>query len=64
MNKHTTNEAYVEDLYLTFLGRKPDVNGKNAWVDKLNSGSSRQEIMTGFADSKEFKNIMAEYGLK
>lgn len=63
LNKNMNNNDYVECLYETFLGRASDAQGKADWVRQLNSGKSRDEVMKGFAYSREFKNIMAEYGL-
>ncbi len=62
--RHTTNEAYVDILYGTFLGRTPDTKGKEEWVSQLNNGVSRDQILAGFAYSKEFAMIMADYGLQ
>lgn len=63
LNKNMNNNDYVECLYETFLGRASDAQGRAYWVGQLNSGKSRDEVMEGFAYSREFKNIMAEYGL-
>ena len=63
LNKHTSNEEFVEILYETFLGRASESAGKADWVDRLASGTSRDEVMRGFAYSMEFRNIMARYGL-
>lgn len=63
LNKNMSNNDYVECLYETFLGRASDAQGKADWIRQLNSGKSRDEVMKGFAYSREFKNIMAEYGL-
>ena len=63
IKKNTTNEQYVTILYRTFLGREPDTGGFNNWVAKLNSGTSRDTVLNGFAYSAEFANIMAGYGI-
>ena len=63
-NKNTTNDQYVTILYKTFFGRNPDTGGYNNWMNKLNSGTSRDTVLMGFANSKEFANIMAKYGIK
>ena len=64
MNKHTTNDQYVRTLYRTFLGREADTGGYNDWMNKLRTGTSRDIVMKGFANSTEFANIMAKYGIK
>ena len=63
LNKGTSNSEFVEILYRTFLDRPSEASGKAYWVGKLNSGVSRDEVMSGFAYSQEFYNIMAKYGL-
>ena len=64
IKKNTTNEQYVTILYKTFLGREPDTGGFNNWVNKLKSGTSRDTVMMGFANSTEFAKIMESYGIK
>lgn len=63
LNKNLSNEDFVKVLYPTFLGRQYDSAGLNDWVNALNSGKSRDEVIAGFANSKEFGEIMASYGL-
>lgn len=63
MRKNLSNEEYVKVLYRTFLGREYDQAGLNAWVNQLNNGVSRQEVLHGFSRSAEFARIMAQYGL-
>ncbi|MBR3356622.1 MAG: DUF4214 domain-containing protein [Solobacterium sp.] len=64
LNKKTTDEEYVTILYRTFLGREPEPEGFNDWVNRLKSGMSRDEVMMGFANSKEFDAIMKECGIE
>lgn len=58
-----SNEEYVTILYRTFLDRDPDSQGLKHWMGMLNHGSSRLEVMQGFAYSPEFQNLAASYGL-
>lgn len=58
------NDAdYVETLYVTFLGRASDSNGKNFWINNLRSGMDRNTVLEGFSKSVEFAEILAGYGL-
>ncbi|GEM_PF-3403508 len=63
IKKNTSNDEYVTSLYWTFLGRKPDKGGYTDWMNKLSNGTSRDEILHGFAYSPEFAKIMASYGI-
>lgn len=63
LNMRLNNEEFVKVLYRTFLGREYDERGLRDWINALNSGKSRDEVIAGFANSKEFREIMASYGL-
>lgn len=50
-----SDRAFVELIYSNVLGRDPDGNGFEFWVDELASGTrSRSEVMIGFSESDEF----------
>lgn len=57
------NETYATMLYRTMMGREPDTAGLNDWVNRLQSGTSRESVYDGFADSVEFAAIVNSYGL-
>ncbi|MCQ2534556.1 MAG: DUF4214 domain-containing protein [Clostridia bacterium] len=61
INKNTSNEVFVEDLYLMCFGRKPDAEGYNYWMDKLSNGETRESVYAGFANSLEFYNLCSDY---
>ena len=61
--KNYSNAEYVKRLYQVFLNRSADSAGLNSWVKKLQSGTSRLEVMNGFAGSQEFINICKKYGI-
>lgn len=63
LNKHTSNDQFVKTLYRTFLDREAEKSGYNYWMKKLNAGVDRDEIIYGFAYSKEFAGIMATFGV-
>ena len=60
--KNLDNAEFVKVLYRTFLGREFDSAGLEHLIGKLASGVSREQIAAGFANSKEFSEIMASYG--
>ena len=62
-SKKHSNEKFVDYMYEAFFGRAADAAGKANWVRQLNAGKSRQEIFNGFADSAEFSNLCAKYGI-
>lgn len=64
LNKNTTDEEFVKILYRTFLNREYDEEGLHYWIGRLSSGESRDTVIAGFADSREFADFMAKYGLK
>lgn len=63
INQARSNEEYVEMLYNLCLGRDSEETGKADWVNRLNQGTSRETVYWGFANSAEFENIIAGYGL-
>lgn len=61
--KNLSNEDFVAKLYEGILGREADAAGLKAWVKVLEGGKSREHVFAGFVDSKEFTELLAEYGL-
>jgi hypothetical protein len=53
-SRNRNNTEYVEDLYNAILRRGADPAGFQAWVNNLNSGMSRQDVLKFFTDSTEF----------
>ena len=62
--KNLSDEEYIRTLYRVFMDREADGDGLNAWLKVLRNGQSREHVFNGFADSNEFKEICAEYGIK
>lgn len=63
-DKNLNDEEYVKTLYRTFMGREAEETGLSGWLNCLQvQGWSRDEVLMQFADSQEFKDIMAQYGL-
>ena len=63
LNKNLSNEDYVQVLYQTFFDRESDQTGFDYWINQLEKGVSRDEVIRGFADSQEFSNLKKSYGL-
>jgi Uncharacterized protein with SCP/PR1 domains len=62
-NKNTTNLAYLDTLYRTYMGRQGDTEGLRYWENQLKSGVSRQIVAKRFGNSAEFRQILKSYGL-
>ena len=63
ISRNTSNEQYVTDLYSMFFGRAKDDAGFKYWVGLLESGSTREEVFAGFANSQEFSFLCQDYGV-
>ena len=63
LNKKTANGTFVKTLYRAFMDRESDAGGYKYWMNKLQAGTSRDEVISGFANSTEFKNIMKTFGV-
>ena len=62
-NMNLSDAEFVKMLYRLYLGREAEQNGLNHWVAKLSSGTSRQDLVSTFALSQEFSNIVKSFGL-
>ncbi len=58
-----SDEEYVKNLYLAFMGREYDRGGLDYWLGILKSGKTRDYVFRGFAYSPEFKDICNSYGI-
>jgi Domain of unknown function (DUF4214) len=47
---------FVTLLYNNVLHRDPDLPGLASWTSSINSGSTRERVVTGFSESAEFIN--------
>ncbi len=51
---HLDNVAFIDLVYRQVLGRAPDSAGLAHWALVLSQGTSRGQVMVGFAESAEF----------
>lgn len=49
----TSNEVFLDIIYLNVLDRTPDQDGRDFWSKALSNGVNRSEIMLGFSESTE-----------
>ena len=61
--KGLNNEEYVKVLYRTFFDREYDQEGLDSWSGQLAAGKHRAYVLNEFANSKEFAQVKAAYGL-
>ncbi len=59
--RNVSNEQFVEYLYRVYFDREPDEGGYNNWVNALNNGTSRNQVMAEFAKSEEWAAFCARY---
>ncbi|MDD5853157.1 MAG: DUF4214 domain-containing protein [Lachnospiraceae bacterium] len=65
VGKNLDNSEYIKTLYRTFFDREYDQAGYDDWMNQLNSGMmSRDQVLLGFANSKEFAALKMKYGIK
>ena len=63
-NQNLSNEEFVIRMYETFLNREPEEAGLNDWVGRLERGEeTRDSLVYGFTNSREFGGLKAEYHL-
>jgi hypothetical protein len=62
--KALNNKDYVYFLYKCLLQRTPDLDGLNAWYNRLQSGKSKNEVLQGFIVSQEFVNFCSKFDVK
>ncbi|MBP5491406.1 MAG: DUF4214 domain-containing protein [Clostridiales bacterium] len=62
-NLNASNEEFLRRLYTTFMGRTPEADGFNYWLQMLIKGTSREDVMKAFAGCAEFQAICNQYGI-
>jgi len=63
IGRNRTNEQFLDDLYKTCMGRPPDSAGFAYWLNRLELGVTRRNLMNSFLQSAEFRGICAQYGI-
>ena len=57
------NEEFVNTLYRVFFDREPDTQGFTNWINALENGATRSEVINEFAGSTEWTSMCARYGI-
>ena len=53
MYGNPSDMTYIDLLYENVLDRNPDIGGLNYWLDEIDSGMNRAEVLARFSDSIE-----------
>ena len=61
--KRISNSKFVDLAYNGIMGRTPDANGKQYWINGLEAGASYDYVASGFIGSQEFTDLCASYGI-
>ncbi len=62
VDKGLSDSDYIDMLYRLCMDREADPEGKAGWLNSLKE-ETREQVFWGFANSNEFEEIIAEYGL-
>lgn len=55
----TTNEQFITACYVNTLRRQPEDGAMPYWINRLNNGETRAQIIISFAESPEFVSATA-----
>jgi len=64
MNRNLGDSDFLEILYHTFYDRESDEAGKACWMNRLEEGTSRRDVVNDFIESTEWCNVCATYGVR
>ena len=64
VEKELSDEEYVKLLYRVMFDREADQAGYEEWLKNLKQGMRREYVYAGFANSTEFSQVCANYGIK
>ena len=52
--------AFINQLYRNVLDREADAGGRQGWLNVINNGGTREDVVRGFAQSGEFVSKTAD----
>ncbi len=58
--KNLNNETVVKILYKVYMNRDADPEGLKTWTEKLDNGTSLNDLLDAFAKTSEFKKVVNE----
>ncbi len=57
------NKELLTRMYRTFMGREPDDDGMNFWLNNMKNGMTKEDVFNEFVKSKEFTEICQSYAI-
>jgi hypothetical protein len=54
------NTGYIDAVYTNVLARQPDAEGYTYWLNEMENGASRQQLLASFSESPENQANVAE----
>ena len=58
--KNISNEDLVKILYKVYMNRDADPEGLKTWTEKLDNGTSLNDLLNTFSQTNEFKKVVSE----
>lgn len=62
-DRHLSDDEYLRVLYKTFFNREADEGGFTYWMEQIKNGKTRANVLSGFVNSKEFKELTESFGI-
>ena len=57
------NKELITRMYKTFMGRDPEEEGMNFWLDSMKNGMTKEQVFNEFVKSAEFTQICKDYAI-
>jgi hypothetical protein len=64
ISTNTNDKQFLQILYEAFFNRQPDAAGLQGWLDALDKGASREDVLKGYIFAAEFSELCENYGIK
>ncbi|MCR5805351.1 MAG: DUF4214 domain-containing protein [Clostridia bacterium] len=63
-NDHSfDNRELITRMYKTFMGRNPEDEGMNFWINEMKNGMTKEQVFEEFVKSSEFTQICKDYAI-
>jgi len=58
-----SDEDFINRVYHCYMDRDPEEEGNEYWLKQLKDGASRRTVLEAFAQTPEFEELCAKYGI-